>query len=285
MFLSLSNPFAFWSKLLGTAVLLLISQASIAQDTSEPLTLKHGVLGLGQLSIVKDGKVLGGLKVELLDAIAQRLNWRVEHSYCPFQRCLRSMQSGNLDIMVFIAVNDARSEYLKYVQTWSIPRRIPFYMRKGQQHRLQSYEDLYQLRVGVVNGYSYFKRFDNDAKIKKVVVQNEQQLPRMVMAGRIDTYIAFDQRREQLSQQYPQLIAPPFNHAFSDTALLAISKSSLLAHRADELEAAALSVIKDGTMAKLWKKFMGDDELPYPSDLAPNSKAKPLNSGASESDV
>ncbi|MGH1371226.1 MAG: substrate-binding periplasmic protein [Cellvibrionaceae bacterium] len=249
---------------------MLSSQLCTAQQSAEALTVKHGVLGLGQLSIVKDGKVLGGLKVELLDAIAERLGWQVDHSYCPFQRCLRSMAGGELDIMVFIAVNDSRSQYLDYIQVWSIPRKMPFYMLEGQEHRLQNYQDLYQLRVGVVNGYSYFKRFDEDTQIEKVVVQNEKQLPRMIIAGRIDTYIAFDQRREQLLLQYPQLIAPPFNHAFSDTALLAISKSSPLAQHSKELEIAALSVIKDGTMAALWKKFLGEDQPPYPSHLAPN---------------
>ncbi len=272
MFLSLSNQLPCWSKLFAVVALWLSPLFSYGNNSAEPLTLRHGLLGLGQLSIVKEGKVVGGLKVELLDAIAQRLDWSVEHHYCPFQRCLRSMQSGDLDIMVFIAVNEARSEYLDYVQIWSIPRKMPFYMLDGQQHRLKRYEDLYQLRVGVVNGYAYFNRFDKDTKIEKIVVQSERQLPRMVLAGRIDTYIGFDQRQERLLQQYPQLTMPSFNHAFSDTALLAISKNSALALRANELEAAALSVIKDGTMAKLWAKFLGKNKPPYPAHLAPNSE-------------
>lgn len=275
MFLSLSKALQPWLRLICAAVLLLSPLYYAAQISAAPLTLKHGSLGLNQLSIIKDGKVLGGLKAELLDEIAHRLGWKVEHSYCPFQRCLRSMEGGELDIMVFIAVNEERREYLDFVQIWSIPRKIPFYMLDGQQHRLQRFEDLHQLRVGVVNGYAYFRRFDKDPMINKVVVQHERQLPKMIMAGRIDAYIAFNQRREDLLQQYPQLVSPPFSHGFSDTALLAISKHSPLALRAEELERATLAVIKDGTMARLWKKFLGDNPPPYPPHLRPNLTTGP----------
>lgn len=284
MFLSLSKTLQFWPRLICAAVLLISPLYCAAQNNAASLTLKHGSLGLDQLSIIKDGKVLGGLKAELLDEIADRLGWKVEHSYCPFQRCLRSMQSGDLDIMVFIAVNEERREYLDFVQIWSIPRKIPFYMMDGQQHRLQRFEDLYQLRVGVVNGFAYFKRFDTDPMIKKVVVQHERQLPRMIIAGRIDAYIAFDQRRESLLQQHPQLVSPPFSHGFSDTALFAISKHSPLALRADELERAALSVIKDGTMARLWTKFLGDNPPPYPPHLRPDLTTEQSQQRPRESD-
>ena len=241
-------------------------------DIAKPsLHLRHGSLGLQQLSIVEDGKVIGGFKYEFLEALAERLGWTMEHSYCPFQRCLRSMADGSLDIMVFIAVTQQRSQYLDFVQVWPIPRKIPFYMLKGQTHRLQSYEDLHNLRIGVVNGYAYFTRFDHDSQIRKSAVLKESQLPKMLIAGRIDAYIGFSVSRDLLMQQYPQLAVAPFAQGFTDTALLAISQKSPLANRADELEAAALSLIKDGTLDQLWQKFFDDDVLQYPRHLGPDS--------------
>jgi len=244
------------------------------QTASQSLSLRHGSLGLEQLSIVEDGKVIGGFKYDFLEAVAERLGWSIDHSYCPFQRCLRSMADGSLDIMVFIAINSQRSQYLDFVQIWQIPRKIPFFVLKGQEHRLQRYEDLFQLRVGVVNGYAYFKTFDNDSRIHKSIVLRESQLPKMLMAGRIDTYIGFNQRQDRLLKRYPQLTTAPFAHGFSDTALLAISKKSPLAEHLEELEEAALSIIKDGTIDKIWSKYFGEDQMPYPAYLSPN-KTRP----------
>jgi polar amino acid transport system substrate-binding protein len=244
--------------------------ASTNPDNHISLSLKHGSLGLEQLSIVKDGEVIGGFKYEFLETVAERLGWNIEHHYCPFQRCLRSMADGSLDVMVFIALNQQRSQYLDFVQIWQIPRKIPFYIIKGQEHRLQRYEDLFQLRVGVVNGYAYFKAFDNDSRIHKSIVLKEHQLPKMLMAGRIDTYIGFNQRQDRLLSRYPQLTIAPFAHGFSDTALLAISKKSPLAKHLKQLEAAALAMIKDGTMDKIWSKYLGDNPMPYPAHLAPD---------------
>lgn len=285
MAVTIDNYLRSWLKSVNTALFILFSLISlntaseinsttnhtIDLTSNTSLSLRHGSLGLEQLSIVEDGKVIGGFKYEFLETIAERLGWSIDHSYCPFQRCLRSMADGSLDIMVFIAINSQRSQYLDFVQIWQIPRKIPFFVLKGQEHRLQRYEDLFQLRVGVVNGYAYFKIFDNDSRIHKSIVLRESQLPKMLMAGRIDTYIGFNQRQDRLLQRYPQLTTAPFAHGFSDTALLAISKKSPLAEHLEELEEAALSIIQDGTIDELWAKYFGENKLPYPAHLSPNN--------------
>lgn len=233
--------------------------------------MRHGALGLTNLATIENNQVVGGFKFDLLETLGQRLGIEVNHSACPFQRCLRSMSDGNLDVMVFIAVTPQRSNYLKYIQVWKIPRSIPFYVRKGEEHRLQNYEDLHQLHVGIVNGYAYFSRFDNDSDIRKSRVMREQQLPKMLQAGRIDAYIAFDIKQQELQQDYPNITPAPFNHAFSDTALLAIGHKSPYVKLMPQLEQTALEMIHEGTMDKLWQKHFSS-QMPYPAHLR-NTKA------------
>ncbi len=228
--------------------------------------IRHGALGLTNLATVENNQVVGGFKYDLLETLGQRLGIEVKHSACSFQRCLRSMSDGSLDVMVFIAVTPQRSNYLKYIQVWQIPRSIPFYVRKGEEHRLQNYEDLHQLHVGIVNGYAYFSRFDNDPDIRKSQVMREQQLPKMLQAGRIDAYIAFDIKQQELLKLYPNISPAPFNHAFSDTALLAIGHKSPYVKLIPQLEQTALELIHDGTMDKLWQKHFSS-QMPYPAHL------------------
>ncbi len=271
--ISISDSINLLIKCKRTAVMccywLLLSLGGISAPSisaTELPPMRHGALGLTNLATIENDQIVGGFKYDLLETLGQRLGIDVKHSACPFQRCLRSMSDGNLDIMVFIAVTPQRSQFLNYIQVWKIPRSIPFYVRKGEQHRLQKYEDLHQLHVGIVNGYAYFSRFDNDPAIRKSRVMREQQLPKMLRAGRIDAYIAFDIKQQELLQDYPNITPAPFNHAFSDTALLAISHKSPYLKLMPQLEQAALEMIREGTMDALWQKHFSS-QMPYPAHL------------------
>ncbi|BFM18259.1 hypothetical protein R50073_44420 [Maricurvus nonylphenolicus] len=228
--------------------------------------MRHGALGLANLATIENNKVIGGFKYDFLEALGKRLGISLTHQACPFQRCLRSMSDGQLDIMMFIAVTPERSRYLKYIQIWEIPVKMPFYVRKGEEDRLREYTDLHQLHVGVVNGYAYFSRFDNDSAIQKSKVMREEQLPKMLQAGRIDAFVAFGQEHQKLLATYPGLVPAPFSHAYSDTALIAIGHTSPFVALMPEMEQIALEMIQDGTMDKLWHKHF-KHQMPYPSHL------------------
>jgi polar amino acid transport system substrate-binding protein len=250
-----------------------VSSLSVTATELPSAPMRHGALGLTNLATIENNQVVGGFKYDFLENLGQRLGIKIKHSACPFQRCLRSMSDGNLDVMVFIGVTPERSNYLKYIQIWQIPRSIPFYVRKGEEHRLQRYEDLHQLHIGIVNGYAYFSRFDNDAGIRKSRVMREQQLVKMLQAGRIDAYIAFDIKQQELMEKHPNIIPAPFNHAFSDTALLAISHKSPYLKLMPQLEQAALELIREGTMDTLWQKHF-DSQMPYPAHLRNSAAPK-----------
>lgn len=246
----------------------LASTSSGAQDThatpSQPM--RHGALGLANLATIKNNVVVGGFKYDFLEALGKRLGITLTHQACPFQRCLRSMSDGQLDVMMFIAVTPERSRYLKYIQVWEIPVKMPFYVRKGEESRLHKYTDLHQLHVGVVNGYAYFSRFDNDSAIQKSKVMREEQLPKMLQAGRIDAFVAFGQDPQQLLADYQGITPAPFSHAYSDTALMAIGHTSAFVDMMPHLEQATLEMIQDGTMDRLWNKHFSH-QMPYPPHL------------------
>ncbi|WP_439133714.1 substrate-binding periplasmic protein [Pseudomaricurvus sp.] len=173
------------------------------------------------------------------------------------------MKSGRLNIMLFIAVTPSRSHYMDFVQIWPIPYTIPFYVRRGEEDRLKNYEDFYQLNVGVVNGYSYFEKFDNDERINKTVVLREDQLPKMLSAGRIDAYIGFNIGHEKLEQEFPKITTAPYTHKFSETALLAISQASPLSNHLPKLKMVIHNMIDDGSLDKIWYDNLQGYTPPY----------------------
>lgn len=236
---------------------------------SNPQTLSHGAIGLDKLTNLKNGEVVSGFKYDVIEEIGRRLNWPTQHVVCPFQRCLRNMKNGVINIMMFIAVTPARSHYLDFLHIWPVPYTIPFYVRRGDEHRLQRYEDFYKLNVGVVNGYSYFEQFDNDERIQKTVVLKESQLPKMLSADRIDAYVGFNIGKENLVKEYPEITTAPYTHQFSETALLAVSKDSPLRSQLPELDRVVQDMIDDGTMDEFWHNNFQGYSPPYYS--APDS--------------
>lgn len=257
--------------LLRLAAILYVCTLPINLAAAPAPLLDHGALGLAQLTVIENEKVVGGFKYDFIEELGRRIGSPTQHRFCPFLRCLRSMKNGSMNIMMFISVTPQRSEYLDYIQVWPIPLDIPFYVRQGEQSQLTTYEDLHSLRIGVVNGYFYFKRFDNDTAIVKSIVLKESQLPKMLMAGRIDAYIGFNLSTATLQQQYPHLVRANYSHKFSETALLAISKHSELAKHLPELKAASLEIIQDGTIDRLWAHHFNGEVMPYPPNLKPQN--------------
>ena len=262
--------------MIGCFVLML----SIAAQADKNLTIVHGATPQAKMMEFHENGTTSGFKSLLIDELAHRLNWKVHHQQCPFQRCLFSMRKGQYDLMIFVSAIPERSDYLSFIQVWPNTRVIPFFVREEDQQQLKSYEDLADMRIGVVNGYAYFPRFDKDAKLNKIQVPREQQLARMLLARRIDTYIAFEDR-PQLSKQQPsspQPFTPPhriivkadYSEKVSSSALIAVSKFSPLSNELAAIEKEILTMITDGSLLQLWQRTNPGKPFPYPLAIYPH---------------
>ena len=264
-----SNPIRIASPIWRylTYLLVLTSPLSIAENrTAIPVT--HGAVQQANLMEFNDDGTISGFKHHFVEALAQRLNWSTQHRHCPFQRCLYTMADGTTDLMVFVTATQDRHHYLDFIQVWPNTRSIPFYVRQGEQSRLQRYEDLHQLRVGVVNGYVYFPRFDKDPAIEKITVIKETQLARMLLANRIDTYIAYDAVSPDDNPDQ-SIVRAPYAQPFKNSAFLAISKKSPLSQQLDLIEQTVIEMMADGTIETLWRLEFPDQNFPYPLEPRP----------------
>ncbi len=256
-----------------------ILMLSLAAQADENLTIVHGATPQAKMMEFHENGTASGFKSLLIEELARRLNWKVHHQQCPFQRCLFSMRKGQYDLMVFVSAIPERTDYLNFIQVWPNTRVIPFFVREEDQQQLKSYEDLADMRIGVVNGYAYFPRFDKDAQLNKIQVSSEQQLARMLLAGRIDTYIAFEDRpqlsRQQLSKQQPSnqqqltqpsrnIIKADYSEKVSSSALIAVSKFSPLSNELAAIEKEIITMVTDGSLLQFWQRSNPKQSFPYP---------------------
>ncbi|MGH1371227.1 MAG: substrate-binding periplasmic protein [Cellvibrionaceae bacterium] len=249
--------------------LILFAALVPSSNANSSQTFVHGaVQQAGFMDFESDGEI-SGFKHALVGELARRLNWQDAHQKCPFQRCLFSMANGSLDMMVFVSATQERFDYLDFIQVWPSTRKIPFYVRDGEQKRLTRYDDLSGLRIGVVNGYAYFPRFDKDNSLKKITVTTERQLTHMLQANRIDTYIAFDAIHFDQHSERKKVVKAPFEKTVESSALIAISKKSPLENILPQIEREIISMIDDGSLMDLWSRSFPHKQFPYPLQAYP----------------
>jgi len=137
-----------------------------------------------------DGKYVG-MHIDILKLLIKNLNKKIVFIPCPFARCMLLLQEGKADIIIGLRKTKAREQHLAYLplpyDTQSFPLR--FYLSRDSRLKINDYEDLKEINIGTIRGASYFDPFDNDSELTKTAVNNHNQLIKMLLKGRIDTFI------------------------------------------------------------------------------------------------
>jgi ABC-type amino acid transport substrate-binding protein len=201
-----------------------------------------------------------------LEDIVKELSVRSNLSFvnvdAPIKRCLQMMIAGEIDFMLSIHVTEERLKYIDYLFVSEGFTKIIFYTRKDEGDWLNDYEDLKGKTVGTTVGFNYFEKFDVDDSFKKVKVSDPKQLPKMLAAGRIDSYVTHSGLMEADAKVYSELVKSPYLFGV-DMSFLAISKESKLQPHRPLLVGTIKSIISDGTMEKLSSKHIPGFKLPF----------------------
>lgn len=137
-----------------------------------------------------DGRPTGPL-VKVLEVAAERAGLQLEWRYAPFARSLADLREGRIDVAPRVLPDPERDHYLQYLPSIGTQdKQILFTIRPTQ--RVERYEDLAPLRIGVKRSTLYFPRFDADKALHKQPAVDDDILVRMFRAGRIDTIAVLD---------------------------------------------------------------------------------------------
>lgn len=135
-----------------------------------------------------------GEDIDLLIALAKRSHMQIEYIRCPIARCLYLVKEGVADMVMQLKKTPERIENYIYLTPATFTQEFPlnFYVYKNSSNKIQNYQDLTGLKVGVIRGMSYFDKFDKDKDLIKIKVNNREQLIGMLKKGRIDTFLDRD---------------------------------------------------------------------------------------------
>ncbi|WP_374347299.1 substrate-binding periplasmic protein [Chitinimonas sp.] len=198
-----------------------------------------------------------GAYTEVVRELARRLGLEFKAIDCPLKRCLALLEHGEVDVAIGLQSSGEREKYLHFLQT---PYRLHasdkvFYLRRGEQGRLQRYEDLHGLTVGTRLGSEVFDRFDDDRQIRKEAVPDPAVNFRKLLLRRLDAVAIPEDQGEfllatlQLGQQIEKA---PFRQLDATPRFLAVARLSPLATRLSDFEAAMAAMRNDGTLRRLY---------------------------------
>ncbi len=199
---------------------------------------------------------VSGIDVEIVQAIAARLNLQIEFVRCPWLRCLDLLKSGEADILSSAYKKPEREEFMRYFDTPFLDQLpIAFYFKKGAGRVVAKYEDLYQLgTVGILRGASYFERFDNDPQVKKYDVASQDQLFPMLVRERFEVmagYVPTENYRIVAEGYNGKIEKSTYEYHEPAAVYMAISKKSPLIARFDELNAVNTALFQEGVITRI----------------------------------
>ncbi|WP_372872467.1 substrate-binding periplasmic protein [Shewanella sp.] len=190
-----------------------------------------------------------GDNIMALLKLAELINHNAAFIASPnFARCLRMLDTGQVDIVAGIIDADNRSQrwlLLPYRQD----TRYVFLYRPGTEP-VRQYEDLYGHRIAVSRNTLYFERFDQDAELKREVVSDLLTGVRMLIADRVGLVIAPENALQFLASQFSgfhQLLrVSEFGVQPERIIHFAVSRRHKLAISNDELAQLAEKAYRDG---------------------------------------
>lgn len=244
-------------RVLTAALLMVLVFPAWAQqgtETVEPLTITVGANHAPPYRIIENGERTG-LYVEIFEEIAERLGWEVHYREAPFRRVLRMVQQGEVDVMLGPLETEERAELMEFVAPAFPPeRRLFFYLNK--EHRIERYADLYGRAIGVLEGASYFPRFDDDEDLLKEPAPRYENLMLMLQKGRVDVVIApelvglYAVEKLGLDVEVSPFFVP------GERSYIAVAKNSPVIQYADDIRAALKLIEMEGIHEDLVLKYL-----------------------------
>lgn len=222
-----------------------ITKMSLAVDHAPPYS-----------QISADGEISGAV-VDILEVIQQRLNFKLELVECPFSRCIRMLEQGEVNAMGGLILTPKRQQLMHFVTPpyMVITSSFVFYSRHESKLDIKSYDDLYDKKIAVMRGAVYFKRFNEDEKLLKVPVLTESKAIDLLVKGRVDLVVGIESTADHamsvLNQPVNNLVKMDYRHSDVIYGFLTLSNSFANTDIAKRIDVELKKMADSGELSKI----------------------------------
>jgi polar amino acid transport system substrate-binding protein len=197
-----------------------------------------------------------GKNIEVIRLLANKLNKKLNFLRCPVARCFAMIEYGQADMIVAIRKTPAREKYIGYLNRPYEVQHFPlrFYLSIDSKLQIKSAKDLNNISIGVLRGFTYFDDFDHNRQLNKVAVTNHQQLIKMLLNKRIDTFLEREQTIMPLVEQQTyktKLKLAQYQYDKSVDSYIGISKMSPFHQDIDLISEKLSALLDNGAIAAI----------------------------------
>lgn len=268
-------------------LLLLSATASEANAQAEPQNtpvLKLAMYHSPPYYFTENVPQPTGLSLDLLRPAVNQLGWKIEIITCPFPRCLKLAEQGQVDIVSGLIKTAERERYLHFIEPamMNFESSFVFYSRPEQSLSIHQVADLKGRTVAVMRNAVYFPEFDNASGFEKIPVNSESVALELVYKNRADYAILVEQTAagsfDEANLQVADLKRQPYNATQNIRGYLAFSRQSPNFARAAQLELVLGQQYRTGMFHILWQKY----QLPAIKAQTHKHAAAPLSATPTE---
>ena len=182
-------------------------------------------------------------------------DFRASYRGYPWKRCLDVMKSGHADLISGVLKSPEREEYLLFLEPPYKTRSAKvFYVRKGAGQHIQSYQDLYGLKIGVQAGVRYFEPFDDDPKLIKEEAGDDLSNLRKLLYGRVDAIVSTETQADYLIASQGlngEFEKATYRYDYELPVYFALSRQSAYAHEQSKFAQIVAQLVEKGTFESI----------------------------------
>lgn len=212
-----------------------------------------------RIQVQGNGDQYAGIDIDLIAMVAEKLGATIHVKRLPWARCLDFIKSGQADMITGLAYTVERAEYTQYLSEPYYTVRPRFFVRAGNGHRIKTYSDLYQFKIGYSIGSAYFEPFNSDDKLEKVGVSTERQLIEMLLNEHLpviigtDCNVAYDLALAGAREKVDQAVYVPEKKT---DLYVGLSKNSSIIRKRPQIEIIVRDLIESGAVARIVDKYL-----------------------------
>ena len=209
--------------------------------------------------VIAEERPFSGIDIDIIKTLSAELSLETKFKKCPWKRCLAMMENGKVDMMTGLFRTPEREAFMAFIEPayFEDPPKV-FYVPKGGSIKIDSYDDLKSLKIGIVRETKYFDQFDADASLKKHEVSREEQLVLMLAKGRIDTFVSTASQADYTIAKEGfrgKFAKASFRPGEGDVSYLALSKKSPFLKDKAKFDQAVKRAVDSGAYIQLAEDF------------------------------
>ncbi len=207
-------------------------------------------------------EVTGGLAVEIVQTLLDRLKLKMKLYSVPWQRALNQIKIGEFDLIPMIAKNSERETYMSFtIPIYKDPIFLFYSIDKFPIFTWDQWKDLKPFEIGIVEGFNYGMSWNKAVKEHKLIIEPvpyDRLNLRKLIKGRIDLAALYYSNSVGLFKEVPGSHKLKFSKKPITINLmrLGISKKSFLATKLPKINKILQEMNDDGTMKKILKDLL-----------------------------